>query len=133
MVGDFLKLVAEHGLSVVLLFVLGWAYDRQQKKHEAERLVWNKERDVEQAKWEAERLRYEAERRVTFAAEKEDGERIQSILMKMQDNASMMINKASDMASAFEQEKKEIRDRAERDIREQAARDASRSIPGRAR
>ena len=115
MISDLVKLAAQYGLSTVLLFIVGWAYDRQQKKNESERAALVGKHEAERAKWEEERRGY-------FESSREDGEKIQGILLKVQEHSATVINKASDMASAFEQEKREIRDAREREIRDTSTR-----------
>lgn len=110
MLSDLLKIVAEHGLSVVLLFILGWKYDKQQTKHEADR-----------AKWDAERT-------ALYLASKADADKLSATLLKMQENSATIINQANDIAETLEQEKKDIRESRERELREMGHR-----MPPRAR
>jgi DNA anti-recombination protein RmuC len=104
MLGDIARLVAEHGLSVVLLFIVGYAYDKQQKKHEEERKQWDAER---------ERL---------YLASKADAEKLSATLLRMHEHSAKIIDQANDIASTLEQEKKEIRESRERELREMGPR-----------
>lgn len=104
MIKDFLQLAAEHGLSTVLLGLLLWAYKRKEDQHEEQRKAWD------------------AERERFFEASKADSDKLAGSLLKAQEYSATIINKTGDMAASFEQEKREIREAREREIRDTGSR-----------
>lgn len=115
MVEDVLKVIGQYGLPLVLFVVLAIAYDRKEKQHEAARAKWDEER----RKMQEER---DEERRDWYLQTKADGERLTATLLEAHKNHASIINAANDMATAFTQEKKELREARERELRDTAGR-----------
>lgn len=118
-VEEVLRFVGQYGLSAVLLILLAYAYDRKERRHEADRAKWDEERRSMLEAWGAERQQH-------YAASKAEGERLAAMLLEAHKQSTSIVNAANDMSTAFAEEKREIRDRElrERDLREREAREA---------
>jgi hypothetical protein len=133
MVEDVLKIVGQYGLPLVLFVVLAIAYDRKEKEHKADRERWEEERReererveterrAERERWAEERRKlqeaWDEERREWFNQTKADGENLARTLLDTHKTHAAIISAANDMSNAFLNEKKEIREARERELRD---------------
>ncbi len=111
---EVLDFAGQYGLPTVLLFVVGYAYHMQQRRHEEERKSW----DIERSALYKERLE-EAAERVT------DVEKLGERALQFQEIQLSMVNKTSEMLAQSNQRERELREeQRERDReRERAARE----------
>ncbi len=92
--------IGQVGIPSALALFLLWAYDRKERLHSAEREKW----DDEYKKLNESRL----------AASDAYAERV----LKMQEANIKIVSQASEIASIFERERREIREARERELRE---------------
>lgn len=107
--GEILELVLKYGLSTTLLFVMMWAYDRQQKKHAEDRKGWDKERDSLYA-----RVLAESDERIG------DSRTLNEQSLRMQEIQLSMVNRTGELVAQANQRERELRDEQkerERDLR----------------
>lgn len=116
--GDVLTLVQTFGLPLVLLIILGVAYKRLQDQHEVQRKEWADKLEAERDKCAAERREHAAEVDARLEHERLVGEKFQQGQLEMNRAMLEAINKTANMSAAFEQEKREIREARERELRD---------------
>lgn len=107
---EILTLVGQWGLPTVLTVFLFWAYDRQQKKHDADRKAWDEERTQ---LWK-DRVD-ETDARIKQA--EVFGERS----LKSQEIQLGIVNKTQEMLAQAALREKELRDEAKEREREMRA------------
>lgn len=129
--GDVLTLVQTFGLPLVLLIILGVAYKRLQDQHEVDRKEWTAKLEAERDKCASERREWNEERDARLEHERLVGEKFQQGQLDMNRAMLEAINKTANMAAAFEQEKREIREARERELRDTGQhRPVGRAPPG---
>lgn len=116
--GDLLELIAKYGVMPVLVVVMAIYLDRREKKHEQrvrelegvireERESCAKEREL----WAEERRERERDEKLTI-------EKVNGQVMELARNTIVAVSAAQQMAAAFENEKREVREAREREIRD---------------
>lgn len=126
---EALKLIGQFGLPLVIAVAMVFEYVRLRKEHKADREAWDEERRRLQGEWDEERRRIQAacdeereawheEQRALWLASKQDAENMSKMLLEAHKNHASIINAANDMATAFAQEKKDIRDARDRELKD---------------